>query len=1051
MAQTGIQWGAVAGHLRIGVNVRWDDIGPATTQSHVYADFYYQTQAWGYDDDQTLNFSGSLGGSWNYHCSSAFGATVTTLIGTYDIGVQGTSYSGGPSWTFAAAVSGSVDGNPSVSVGFTLPARPASPPDAPSTPSAYAITSSSMTWTWSIPATHGAGITSYRLQVATDAGFAGLVFNADVGGTTNVTGLSPNTTYYARVYANSAAGNSGWSGTGVAATLPVVPPAPSGATLTRNSDTSFTTTWTNNPSTGGPYANVVVQRSADGGAWATVATLAGTTASFTDTTTSANHSYAYRVYATNSAGSSGFSTTATLVTTPAAPSSVTAVRGTGATVNLTWVNNSVPAYQTEVYEADGVGGWTLQTTLAAGTTAWTDASPAAGSTQYRLRAKTTGTPLLYSADVLSPTVVVLSPPNAPTSLTAGPVVDATEPIVFGWVHNSVDGSAQTQYQIRYRVEGAGTWTTLAPVVSVVPEFTMTAGTLTNIQTYEWEVRTWGAATTGGTDGTGDSPWSSTAVFNARARPTASISTPVDGGVVNISTVTVVWEYYDAQGTAETAWTARLYDASGSVIEIRTGVYPDTAVAFAAQVDDGSAYSVSVDVRNAWGLWSTGPGSGLTAFTVAYDPPPAPVIEPTWNPDSATVDVWVQNQSVIIHGWTGTPDDSSSIEQADGVPDRTNLATSPKIPSVFYWDWVTGTSEAVTNTEVTGAVDGPVLPDAPAIVSYFRLTTTTAKTGGDSGPYYIQGDGVDRVAGDSLTSSIYVRASAAVTARLVIRQYEDINGYVGTETAGPGVTLAAGVWTRLSATDVAEVDSSGLRAWVQMGPTDILPVGATIDATAVLIEHGSSLGAYFDGDGPDSATGVVPTAYVDLYRAIDGGSFELIATDAPTNTTLTDYSPTVAGTNTYRAVAVSATPSTAASLDVDVVTPQPGEIGGVWLSGGPGLSVACKAVSNPDQQIAPGPAEVVLHRFAGRDDPVLFESPDDSLALSLEADILKVHVDAGECSSLAQWEALTTTRGVKLWRDPSGRRVPVAATIRLSRPPGGQVAHVSVTATRIDRG
>ena len=88
-----------------------------------------------------------------------------------------------------------------------------------------------------------------------------------------------------------------------------------------------------------PYSSVEVQRATDGGAWARIATL-GNVSSYTDTTTSANHQYQWRVRASNSAGTSGFSSTQVLATTPAAPGAPTAVKTPAGSITLTWTDNS---------------------------------------------------------------------------------------------------------------------------------------------------------------------------------------------------------------------------------------------------------------------------------------------------------------------------------------------------------------------------------------------------------------------------------------------------------------------------------------------------------------------------------------------------------------------------------------------------------------------------------------------------------------------------------------------------------------------------------------
>jgi hypothetical protein len=802
----------------------------------------------GYGVNATQSGNAYVNGAlvWNYSGNPGYftyGNTYTVAEGDiwigHDAAGNGTASGTAHLQTTTAGQAWSFSKDAASSVGLTGINRV---PSAPGTPSPSGASSSALTFSWGGSSANGGnGITSYRLQVATDAGFGSLVYNGDVAATAlQVTGLSPNTTYDARVYANSATGvPSAWSGTGAGATAPVAPPAPSAAALTRNSDTSFTVVWTNNPSGPGPYANVVVQRQADAGSWVTVATLAGSATSYTDTTTAADHSYAYRVYATNSAGSSASSTTSTLVTTPAAPSAVTAARGTGASVDLSWVNNATPGYQTVVEGSNGSGGWTAKATLAAGVTAWTDASPLAGTTQYRLHAVTTGSPTLSSAYATSNTVVTIIAPNAPTGLTAGPVVDAAEAIAFGWVHSPIDGSAQRKYQVQYRLVGAGAWTTPAAVTTGVSSWTMPAGTLSNGHSYEWQVRTWGAATTGGSDGAGGSPWSATASFATSARPTAAISAPSNAGTVTASSVATTWAYYDAEGTTQAAWRARLLDATGTVLETVSGAGAATTAAFTPRIVDGASYQITVEVQDGSGLWSTGAGIGHVTFAVAYARPPVPVLLTSWDPDAATVSVQIQN--------------------------------------------------------------------------------------------------------------------------------------------------------------------------------------------------------------PAPGAGEVAANHVDLYRSIGGGPLELIATGVPLNTTVTDYTPTVAGTNTYRAIAVSALPSTSTSLDTAQVTSSDS----VWLSGGRGFSQVCRARYSVALANTGGLTDKVLQQFAGRTEPVEFAGTATSRVLTLQA-LIPPDLEPGEASSDEEWLALAELPGPHLWRDPAGRRVVVSVSqVDVPRAVGGIVT-LGLKATRIAR-
>ncbi|WP_263729949.1 fibronectin type III domain-containing protein [Cellulomonas sp. SG140] len=267
MAETGIQWGGWSSKARIGVNVRWEDIGAGTTQSHVYADFYYGTNGWGYNGDYTLSFGGSLGGSWGYHFYSPSGGSVTTFIGTYDIGVQGTSYSGGPSWTFAASTGPLYDGaRPSVSVGFTLPARPPSPPDPPGIGHGNVSSNSASIYVYQPGDVHGAGVDAYEAYVMTNnawPGQGGNVVASAAGGSFNAYGLQRATTYYYTAHAHNAAGWSGWAAMGVFTTLATVPDAPTNVSVGSIQPDTALVSWTAPYDGGSTLTNYNVQVATD--------------------------------------------------------------------------------------------------------------------------------------------------------------------------------------------------------------------------------------------------------------------------------------------------------------------------------------------------------------------------------------------------------------------------------------------------------------------------------------------------------------------------------------------------------------------------------------------------------------------------------------------------------------------------------------------------------------------------------------------------------------------------------------------------------------------
>lgn len=107
--------------------------------------------------------------------------------------------------------SGAVSNGSNVDYALT---RIPKPPDAPGTPTAV-VSENTADLDWAAAPTNGTAVTSYTVQRALSSTFGtGLAsYNTGLTRSRLFTGLSYNETYYFRVYASSAAGNSQYSGT----------------------------------------------------------------------------------------------------------------------------------------------------------------------------------------------------------------------------------------------------------------------------------------------------------------------------------------------------------------------------------------------------------------------------------------------------------------------------------------------------------------------------------------------------------------------------------------------------------------------------------------------------------------------------------------------------------------------------------------------------------------------------------------------------------------------------------------------------------------------
>lgn len=183
-------------------------------------------------------------------------------------GWGGVTYSGltrgRPYWAYSRAHSVQAGWGPySAATGFTTLTIT---PDAPAMSAASWISQTAYHASWTAPYDGGAGLSGYHLQVDDDPGFSSPHLDTTLSPATlgrDVTGLTLNTQYYARVRTWNGNGYSGWSATQPVLTSPGVPNVPPAPTFTGVSGVSGTMNWVLPSANGSPVDQFYIQMDDD--------------------------------------------------------------------------------------------------------------------------------------------------------------------------------------------------------------------------------------------------------------------------------------------------------------------------------------------------------------------------------------------------------------------------------------------------------------------------------------------------------------------------------------------------------------------------------------------------------------------------------------------------------------------------------------------------------------------------------------------------------------------------------------------------------------------
>jgi alpha-tubulin suppressor-like RCC1 family protein/subtilisin family serine protease len=184
-------------------------------------------------------------------------------------------------------------------------------PGAPTSLVATAVSGTQINLSWTDNASNESGFKIER-KLGSGGTYAQIATVSANVTTYSSTGLSLSSTYYYRVCATNAVGDSSYSNEANATTLSL-PTAPSNLIATRVATDQINLTWTDQSSNETSF--VIERKTGSSGTYATLATLAANATSYSDTTSlSASAWYYYRIYAANAAGTSSYSSEASTKT-----------------------------------------------------------------------------------------------------------------------------------------------------------------------------------------------------------------------------------------------------------------------------------------------------------------------------------------------------------------------------------------------------------------------------------------------------------------------------------------------------------------------------------------------------------------------------------------------------------------------------------------------------------------------------------------------------------------------------------------------------------------
>lgn len=498
-----------------------------------------------------------------------------------------------------------------------------------------------------------------------------------------------------------------------------------------------------------------------------------------------------------------------------------------------------------------------------------------------------------------------------------------------------------------------------------------ADSFINGNDYTWQVKTWGDATTGGTFSDGSSDWSDEATFTATSYPVATITTPNGVDNYDLSELTLEWTYTQAEGNNQTQYLAELYDENFTLLEsksvssvIASGA--SDSCTFDYILSNNTTYNVVVTVKESNGLWND---SGYVEFLTEFLQPTKPSLSLEFNDDSATMDVTITNPDVV----TGYTLESSQDTYIDNDNSSTNYNDNGQLQLEDDTAGGTTIKTILLDFDLTEII-GKTINSATLVLA--RKTTLTP--GIDSAVNYIK------------SSFDETTVTYGTIPTLDTTDYDDHTHTSGDNEEWDITSLISDIADEV----ITDYEGLAIVATTTDGSTDEFYDSTITDSEPTLIIEIE----------PENAE----TDHNVLYRSIDGGDFELVLDNIPKNTTVTDYIPSIGGNNNYYVEAVSASPSSNYSdeVDEDVLL-----TGYYYINAGDGFESYVGFIGDNSINEAYN-KDVVLNRYEGRTYPVKNEGSQIDESINFSSEILNTLRESVKI--------LISATGEKIYRDFEGR-------------------------------